>query len=379
MVVSSGNDVKWMRLAVAQAESVMYLTSPNPRVGCVIVQDEQLVAVGATQQAGGPHAEIRALMQARDKQVDLSRCTVYVTLEPCSHYGRTPPCVQALIQANPQRVVVALLDPNPLVAGRGIRALQEAGIPVKTGVCAAEALEQNPGFMSRMTRKQPWIWLKLAASLDGRSALLNGQSQWITGPEARQDGHRWRARSCVVLTGIGTVLADNPLLTVRGIETLRQPIRAIVDTHLRLPIEAAILNGDPVWVFTTQRDAAKVAQLRQKNAHVITVAQDAAGHASITEVLAYLDQQDINEVHVEAGGLFSGAMLQTGRVDQVISYVAPTLLGPGQPAVALPELQRLNQAQQFEFYDVARMGNDVRLLLRDPTRWNSLREGLLFK
>ena len=376
--MSSVDDVKWMQLALAQAQSVMHLTSPNPRVGCVIVQDDQVVAVGATQQAGGPHAEVMALAQARANNVDIARCTVYVTLEPCSHYGRTPPCVQALIYAKPLRVVVALLDPNPLVAGRGIRALQEANIPVQTGVCADAALEQNPGFVSRMLRQQAWLWLKLAGSLDGRSALLNGQSQWITGPEARQDGHQWRARSCVVLTGIGTVLADNPLLNVRGIETPRQPIRAVVDTHLRLPVDAQLLNGDPVWVFSTRNDAAKVAQLADKNAQVIQVGQNADGHADLAEVLAYIDQQAINEVHVEAGGLFSGAILQTGRVDQLISYVAPTLLGPGQPIVALPELQQLSLARRYEFFDVQRLGNDVRLLLRDAQRWGSLREGLLF-
>ncbi|MGG4604806.1 bifunctional diaminohydroxyphosphoribosylaminopyrimidine deaminase/5-amino-6-(5-phosphoribosylamino)uracil reductase RibD [Paenalcaligenes sp. Me131] len=372
------DDVKWMQQALAQAQSVMHLTSPNPRVGCVIVQDDQVVAAGATQQAGGPHAEVMALAQARERQIDLSRCTVYVTLEPCSHYGRTPPCVQALIQARPQRVVVALLDPNPLVAGRGIRALQEANIPVQTGVCADAALEQNPGFVSRMLRKQAWLWLKLAGSLDGRSALLNGQSQWITGPEARQDGHQWRARSCVVLTGIGTVLADNPLLNVRGIETPRQPIRAVVDTHFRLPIDAKLLNGDPVWVFTASNDATKAKQLADNNVQVIQVGKNAAGHADLAEVMAFIDEQAINEVHVEAGGLFSGAMLQTGRIDQIISYVAPTLLGPGQPIVALPELQQLSLAQRFEFHDAQRLGKDVRLLLRDSQRWNTLQEGLLF-
>lgn len=377
-MVSSVTDVKWMQLALAQAQSVMHLTSPNPRVGCVIVHDDQAVAVGATQQAGGPHAEVMALAAARAKNVDISTCTVYVTLEPCSHFGRTPPCVQALIQAKPLRVVVALLDPNPLVAGRGIRALQEAGIPVQTGVCADAALEQNPGFVSRMLRKQAWIWLKLAGSLDGRSALQNGQSQWITGPEARQDGHLWRARSCVVLTGIGTVLADNPLLNVRGLDTPRQPIRAVVDTHLRLPLDAALLNGDPVWVFTSTHNPVKAQLLSEKNVTVIQVGRDVNGHVDLTDVLAYIDQQDINEVHVEAGGLFSGAMLQTGRVDQIISYVAPTLLGPGQPLVALPELQQLDAARRFEFHDALRVGKDVRLLLRDAQRWVSLQEGLLF-
>lgn len=376
--MSSVSDVKWMQLALAQAQSVMHLTSPNPRVGCVIVQGDQAVAMGATQQAGGPHAEVMALAAARANNVDISTCTVYVTLEPCSHYGRTPPCVQALIQARPARVVVALLDPNPLVAGRGIRALQEAGIPVQTGVCADAALEQNPGFVSRMLREQAWIWLKLAGSLDGRSALLNGHSQWITGPEARRDGHIWRARSCVVLTGIGTVLADNPLLNVRGIDTPRQPIRAVVDTHLRLPVDAALLNGDPVWVFTSTHNPVKAQLLSEKNVTVIQVGRDVNGHADLTDVLAYIDQQDINEVHVEAGGLFSGAILQTGRVDQIISYVAPILLGPGQPIVALPELQQLDAARRFEFHDALRVGKDVRLLLRDAQRWVSLQEGLLF-
>ncbi len=373
-MLSAQQDHHWMQAALRMAHGVMYLTSPNPRVGCVIVENGQVVGQGATQRAGGPHAEIVALEQAHLNGADLSKCDVYVTLEPCSHYGKTPPCVSALLKAMPKRIVVALLDPNPQVSGQGVRALRAAGIKVDVGVCAEEAFEQNPGFISRMLRQQPFMWLKLAASADGRSALNNGQSQWITGPVARSDGHQWRARSCLVLTGIGTVIDDNPLLNVRGLETQRQPLRAVVDSTFKISPDAAIFNGDPVWIFTTVANPEKTAVLADLNARVIVLGATDEGQVHLHELTQYLGSHEINEVHVEAGATLSGALLAHRNVDQLLMYLAPTLIGPGLPMAELPELQSLIEAQRFEFIDAARVGADVRLLLREPQRWARLQQ-----
>ena len=370
------SDLIWMQTALKLAQGVLYLTSPNPRVGCVIVHNNQIVGQGATQRAGNAHAEVLALQQATQRGADLSQCTVYVTLEPCSHFGRTPPCVNALLEVKPKRIVVALLDPNPQVAGRGVGALRAAGIQVDVGLCAADAMEQNPGFISRMLRQEPFFWLKLAASVDGRSALKSGESKWITGPVAREDGHKWRARSCMVLTGIGTVEADNPLLNVRGLDTQRQPLRAVLDSQLRLKPDAAILNGAPVWVFTTVNHPEKTQALLDKNATVIQLPADANGQVCLRELVSYLGTQDINEVHVEAGPRLSGALLQARVIDQLLVYMAPTLIGPGRPMVELPQLNGLFEAQRFEFLDAARVGADVRLLLREPGRWARLQQVL---
>lgn len=371
------HDQQWMQAALRMAQGVLYLTAPNPRVGCVIVEANKLVGQGATQRIGGPHAEVVALQQARQNGANLRQCTVYVTLEPCSHYGRTPPCVEALLQAKPQRVVVALVDPNPQVAGRGIKALRSAGIKVEVGLCAQAAAEQNPGFISRMMHQQPFMWLKLAASVDGRSALANGESQWITGPEARADGHAWRARSCMVLSGIGTIVDDDPLLNVRGIDTARQPIRAVVDTTFRISPSAAIFNGDPVWIFTTVVNSEKTAILQDVNARVIVLNATPRGQVDLAELVRFLGTQDINEVHVEAGAVLSGALLAQQCIDQLLIYLAPTLLGPGLPMAELPVLQKLADAQRFEFIESKLMGTDVRLLLREPQRWEQRQQALL--
>ncbi|HLS43445.1 MAG TPA: bifunctional diaminohydroxyphosphoribosylaminopyrimidine deaminase/5-amino-6-(5-phosphoribosylamino)uracil reductase RibD [Paenalcaligenes sp.] len=367
-------DQQWMQKALRLAQSVLHLTSPNPRVGCVIVQDHQLVGEGATQRAGGAHAEVMALKQARQQGADLSQCTVYVSLEPCSHYGRTPPCVEALLHARPQRVVVALVDPNPHVSGKGIQALRSAGIPVDVGIGAQEALELNPGFISRMMFQRPFVWLKLASSLDGRSALADGESKWITGAEARLDGHQWRARSCMVLSGIGTIVDDNPLLTVRGLDTPRQPIRAVVDSSFRIDPNAALFNGDPVWIFTTVINPEKTALLSQRNARVIVLAATADGKVNLTELFEFLRAEDINEIHVEAGATLSGALFRQQCVDQLLVYQAPVLLGPGRPMLQLPALPQLADAKRFEFVDVRQVGADVRTVLREPSRWAQLQQ-----
>ncbi len=397
-------DEAWMRQAIGLSEQVLYLTAPNPRVGCLIVRDGQVLGQGATAAAGGPHAEVAALRDARQKGHDVAGATVYVTLEPCSHYGRTPPCVEALVEARPARVVIAMLDPNPLVGGQSLARLRAAGIAVTIPVCAEEALAVNPGFIARMTRKTPWIWLKLAASLDGRSALHNGVSQWITGPAARADGHHWRARSCVVLTGVGTVLADNPQLNARlahtaggpggtpverpgasgvrlPVEESRAPIKAVVDNRFEIPENARLFDGSRVVIFTRSSDAAKAARLADRNAQVVelpTVGRDAGlrpatnDRVDLAEMMRWLGAHDINEVHVEAGSRLNGALLQAQCVDELLVYMAPLLLGDALGMARLPALQSLDAAQRFEFFDTLPLAPDIRLRARLPERWQAL-------
>ena len=366
------SDRHWMRRALTLAAAVMDLTTPNPRVGCVIVRDGHVLGEGATREAGGPHAEICALRAAAANGVDTVGSTFYVTLEPCSHHGRTPPCVEAVLAARPARVVVAMSDPNPRVNGSGLARLRAAGIEVSTGVCLEEALAQNPGFVARMTRGTPWLWLKLAGSLDGRSALHNGASQWITGAEARADGHAWRARSCVVLTGVGTVLADDPQLTARHHTTPRQPQRAIVDSRLRTPPQARILDDGNVWIFTADGDHAARRPLLERGARIIDL-PGADSRVDLPAMLRWLGQNDVNEVHTEAGAVLNGALWQAGCVDEIIAYVAPMLLGDARPVVDLPALDSLPDREEFTFTEVELMGVDVRLRARRAANWAALR------
>lgn len=359
-----------MRQALTLAESVMYVTAPNPRVACLIVRDGRLLVQGATQAVGGLHAEAMALRLAAEQGVDVAGATVYVTLEPCSHYGRTPPCADALIAARPARVVIAMCDPNPLVGGQGVARLRAAGIAVDM-VCVSGALAINPGFVARMVRKTPWVWLKLAASLDGRIALSNGESQWITGPAARADGHHWRARSCVVLTGLGTVKADDPQLNVRHVDTERLPIKAVIDTRFEVDENARVFDGSKVWVFTCQPDNAKAARLAQRNVQVITMPASGQG-VDLQAVMRWLGEQSINEVHVEAGSRLSGALLQAQCVDELLVYMAPVLLGEGMGMVRMDNLTSLAQAQRFEFIDTQSVSPDIRLRARHTERWNTL-------
>ena len=369
----STEDHRWMRRALKVAEQALFVSNPNPRVGCVLVRDGRWLAEGSTQQAGGRHAEAQALYEAAQQGMDVQGATAYVTLEPCSHVGRTPPCADALIAAGLARVVVALQDPNPQVAGRGIERLRAAGIQVDVGLFAADALAQNPGFCARMTRGTPWVWLKSAASFDGHTALPDGRSQWITGEAARDDGHHWRARSCLVLTGIGTVLADNPQLDVRAVDTPRQPIRAVLDTRFRLSEQARLINGNPVWVFTAQPDAGKIARLASRNVRVIELPLDDRGGLSLPALMHWLGSHDINEVHVEAGARLQGALIQAGLVDEWVSYVAPCILGDGRALAALPApVESLDQAWRYEFLDAQPLGADLRLRLRHPDHWQAL-------
>jgi diaminohydroxyphosphoribosylaminopyrimidine deaminase/5-amino-6-(5-phosphoribosylamino)uracil reductase len=372
-------DVFFMRQALALAEGALYVPSPNPRVGCVLVRDANVIGAGATQRVGSHHAEIMALNDMAARGNDASGATMYITLEPCSHHGRTPPCVDAIVAARPARVVFAHFDPNPSVAGRGMRRLREAGIVVDVGICADEALAINPGFVSRMTRGLPYVWMKIAASLDGKTGLTNGVSQWITGPEARADGHHWRARSCVVLTGIGTVRADNPKMNVRHVVTPRQPRRAVIDPGFEINDDAAVLSGEGAVVFTGDQNAEKAARFADRGIVVVNVPEDTpapAGQArrriDMRAMMRWLAEHDTNEVHVEAGSGLNGALLQADCVDELLVYMAPVLLGEGLSMAQLPVLTKLDGVQRFEFTDVTRLGADVRLRARLATHWQEL-------
>lgn len=354
----SAADHAHMARALQLAARGLYTTTPNPRVGCVIVKNGIVVGEGWHQRAGEPHAEVHALAAAGDAARD---ATAYVSLEPCSHHGRTPPCTEALIRAGVTRVVAAMRDPNPVVAGGGIGMLTLAGISAEVGLLEADAHALNPGFVSRMSRGRPWVRLKTAATLDGRTALANGQSQWITGAAARADVQRLRAQACAILTGSGTVLADDPRMNVRNFDIGRQPLRVVVDSALRTPASAAIL---PALVVCHHADAARRAALEDAGAEVIELpATD--GRVDLAALLAKLAQRGVNEVHVEAGAALNGALLATGLVDEWIAYVAPMAVGDAARGLfAHPPLTALANATRFHLADVRQIGGDLRLTLR---------------
>ena len=358
-------DQPYMAQALRLAERGLYSTSPNPRVGCVIVRDGVVVGEGWHQRAGEAHAEVNALQQAG---AAARGATAYVTLEPCSHHGRTPPCTEALLAAGIGRVVAAMADPNPLVAGRGLAQLQAAGVAVDVGLMADEAHELNIGFVSRMTRQRPWVRLKAAASLDGKTALQNGESQWITGPQARQDGHCWRARACAILSGIGTVRKDDPQLNVRGVDTPRQPLKVIVDSRLELSPAARLLEAGNVLLVSAGQAVAEVAEkaaaLRERGAEILDL-PDGKGRVDLHALLHELARRGLNEVHVEAGSRLNGALLAAGLVDEVLLYLAPCLLGDtAQGLFALPALESLAGKHQLAIRAAERLGDDLRVLAR---------------
>lgn len=352
-------DSRWMAHALRLAELGLCTTSPNPRVGCVLVRDGKLIAEGWHMRAGEPHAEAHALRAASGSA---RGATAYVTLEPCSHHGRTPPCADALIQAGVQRVVVASQDPNPLVSGQGIARLRAAGVEVECGLMEAAARELNTGFFSRMTRGTPWVRSKIAASLDGHTALANGASKWITGDAARRDVQHWRARSCAVLTGIGTVLADDPQLNVRDIPTERQPLRVVLDSRLRISPDSKILQNGPALIYTASSDEAKHRALTACGAEVMTLA-GAAGEVDLPGMLRDLGKRGINEVLVEAGRTLNGALLEAGQVDELVLYLAPKLLGDAARGMAdMGELTQLQQGVGLHWQDVRQVGGDIRIV-----------------
>jgi len=354
-------DQVFMEQALALAERGLYTTTPNPRVGCVIVRDGAVVGTGWHARAGERHAEALALAEAGERAAG---STLYVSLEPCSHHGRTPPCADALVAAKVARVVAACEDPNPVVAGQGFARLQEAGIAVEVGLMAEAARELNIGFFARMARGRPWVRMKIAASLDGKTALANGRSQWITGSEARRDGHAYRARACAVLTGIGTVKDDDPQLTVRDVPTTRQPLRVVVDSRLEISPEARVLAGGGVLVAAAVEDRARRAILEARGAEVLML-PNAAGKVELAGLMTELARRGLNEVHVEAGFKLNGSLVAAGVVDELVVYLAPSLIGEsGRGMLNLPELADLAGRRQLAIRDVRRVGDDVRIVAR---------------
>ena len=366
----------FMLQALSLAEKALRITSPNPRVGCVIVDAQgQILGQGHTQQAGGPHAEIMALQDAASRGHRVEGATAYVTLEPCAHHGRTAPCCDALIQAKLGKVVAALADPNPMVAGQGFDRLKAAGVEVEVGQGAALAEAQNPGFLSRMKRQKPWVRLKIAASLDGQTALQNGQSQWITSPEARADGHAWRARACAILTGVGTVLEDDPLLDLRLCPNPdlvpRMPHLVIVDSQLETPHSAKLFqHSQPgaktprkVWIYAAKDHPEKRQALEALGAH-ITLLPNPQGKVDLPALMSDLARREVNELHVEAGHKLNGSLIREACVDEFLVYLAPKMLGMGQGMAHWGPLQDLSQGMSLVFTETQLIGKDLRVLAR---------------
>ncbi|MES0327578.1 MAG: bifunctional diaminohydroxyphosphoribosylaminopyrimidine deaminase/5-amino-6-(5-phosphoribosylamino)uracil reductase RibD [Gammaproteobacteria bacterium] len=356
----SDQDHTFMQRALRLAQKGLYSTDPNPRVGCVLVKDGNIVGEGWHKKAGEAHAEVLALRQAGN---DAKAATAYVTLEPCSHTGKTPPCAEALVQAQVGRVVVAMQDPNPLVAGQGLRRLQDSGIEVKSGLMEVQARALNPGFIKRMETGLPYVRVKMAMSLDGRTAMASGESQWITGEAARQDAQLLRARSSAVLTGIGTVLSDDPSMNVRlsaeelNVDEVRQPLRVVLDSELRFPAKAKIaeVDGD-VLVMTTSSS-----HVDNPDCQLVKIAEK-DGHIDLKSALKYLAEKEINEVHVEAGAILSGAFLQQQLVDEIVVYMAPHIMGDeARGLFALPGLSKMQDRISLDIQDVRMLGKDLRI------------------
>ena len=368
MTVSSSSMQPLDRLrlqeAVILAETSFGLTEPNPRVGCVIgTMEGRVLGQGATQQAGGPHAEIVALREASALGNDVRGAVAWVTLEPCAHHGRTPPCCDALIAAGLGRVVVAVTDPFPAVNGAGVARLRTAGVEVvmADGALQAAARDVNIGFFSRIQRGRPWVRLKVATSLDGMTALLNGQSQWITGEEARRDGHAWRRRASAVLTGIGTVLADDPQLDVRWVHTAFQPARVVLDSAFRTPPQARLLKGPGTTHIIGARQIDHAPPALRASTAQLHAHPGANGRVELGAALSALGAMCFNEVHVEAGAELNGALLAGGWVDELLVYVAPRLLGAGRPFASLPPVESLAQSWDFVLIEANQLGPDLRI------------------
>lgn len=367
----SPEDYQFMSRAIQLARKGRFTTSPNPNVGCVIVNEQQIVGEGFHFRAGEPHAEVHALRMAGEKA---KGATAYVTLEPCSHFGRTPPCADALIKAGVSRVVAAMEDPNPQVSGRGLKRIADAGISVQSGLMQEDAEALNPGFIKRMKTGLPFVRLKLAASLDGKTALANGQSQWITGPEARSDVQQYRAMSSAILTGADTVLADNPSLNVRWSqlpesirciyceEELRQPVRIVIDSRHRIPSDAHLfsLTGD-IWLV--RGESTDFSGYQENVKEIISPLKE--NKIDLNEFMKMLGQHNVNDIWVEAGSTLAGALIQASLIDELIIYVAPKLMGnPARGLLNLPELTSMEQVESWHWHDIRKVGNDLRLTLR---------------
>ena len=367
MSTFSPEDHAFMARAIELTERGRDTATPNPSVGCVIAKGGRIIGEGWHERAGEPHAEGHALRACTESH---EGATVYVSLEPCAHQGRTPPCANQLVEARVARVVAALEDPNPLVHGRGAECLRDAGIKVDIGLMAAEAGEAHRGFLHRMRHGRPWMRIKSAASLDGRIALANGESRWITGEAARRDVHALRARSCAILTGIGTVLRDDPDLTVRHVPCSRQPRRVLIDSRLDVSPQARILQGEPPIIFTVSKDAVKRSRLMQAGAEVVTAPTDPAkqGKTDLALIARELGARGFNEVTVETGAKLAGSLLAAGVIDEIVLYLAPKLFGDSaQGLFALPEMTRIEQALTPRITDVRHVGEDLRITARLAT------------
>ena len=355
----SSFDEQMMRQALLLAEKGLYSTSPNPKVGCVIVKDGEIVGQGWHEKKGEPHAEVFALRQAGEKA---QGATAFVTLEPCSHFGATPPCAAALIRAGIKKVIAASLDPNPQVAGQGVAMLQNAGIEVAVGLLEQETRQLNRGFFSLFEREKPFVILKIAQSLDGKTALKNGVSQWITSEMARCNVHQERAKSCAILTGVGTILSDNPQLNVRHIQTPRQPIRIVADSHLQTPTNAKICTDGGRTILACLPDFA-THKTYPDSVEILPISGDE--HIDLSCLMKKLAKRQIGQLWVEAGSVLNGALLNADLVDEIIIYQAPLILGDdAKDAFRLPEITALNQAYRFVFQDIQTVGNDIKITLR---------------
>lgn len=359
----SFSDISFMKRALALAENALPNCPPNPAVGCVIVKDRKVIGEGFTQKTGEAHAEIMALRDAQSRGESVEGATIYVSLEPCSHYGRTHPCALALINAKVGRVVAALKDPNPAVAGRGLKMLEEKGVQVESGICAEEAEEMNIGFLKRMRTGLPFVRSKIAMSLDGDIALSNGQSKWITGKLAREDGQMWRARAGAILTGSSTVAVDNPQLNVRLPDVQRQPLRVIVDSHLTLNPELRIFETGPVLLVCSRYDIVRAQVFEDMGVEVLEL-PGADGKVDLQALIKELARREINEIHVEAGPKLNGALTELGLIDEYLIYMAPKLLGEGMRAFRLPSFHNMEAVPQLEFKSMQKVGEDVRFQLR---------------
>ncbi|MBR3482265.1 MAG: bifunctional diaminohydroxyphosphoribosylaminopyrimidine deaminase/5-amino-6-(5-phosphoribosylamino)uracil reductase RibD [Neisseriaceae bacterium] len=357
----SSFDEQMMRQALNLAAKGLYSTSPNPKVGCVIVQNGEIVGQGWHEKKGEPHAEVFALRQAADKA---KGAVAYVSLEPCSHFGATPPCAAALINAGIKKVIASSLDPNPLVSGSGVKMLQNAGVEVAIGLLEQESRALNCGFFSLFERGKPFVTLKIAQSLDGKTALRNGVSQWITGEMARIDVHRGRVASCAVLTGIGTVIKDNPQLNVRHIQTPRQPIRVVADSHLQTPTNAKICTDGGRTILACLPDFA-TQKTYPDSVEILPVSADKSGqHIDLSILMTKLAEKQIGQLWVEAGSVLNGALLDEGLVDEIIIYQAPMILGDcAKDAFRLPEITALNQCERFIVQDIQTLGDDIKITL----------------
>ncbi|KMN83537.1 diaminohydroxyphosphoribosylaminopyrimidine deaminase [Chromobacterium sp. LK11] len=359
----SADDHRYMQRALRLAAAATRRAAPNPGVGCVLVRDGEVIGEGATLQVGGDHAEIQAIKDCLARGLSPRGAVAYVTLEPCSHHGRTPPCARRLIDEGVARVAAAMVDPYHEVAGRGLAMLRAAGVDADAGLMEAEARQAHRGFLSRVERGRPWVTLKAAATLDGKTALLNGRSQWITGPEARRDVHRLRAEHCAVLTGSGTVLADDPQLTVREVPCERQPLRVVLDSGLRTAPEQRIYQGGSTLLATCDHPEARLRPYRA-GAEILTLPRQADGHADLPGLLAALAQRGVNMLMAEAGAGLNGALLRAGLVDEIVLYLAPSLAGDAARGLfAWPALEDLADKQRLSIRDARMVGADLRLSL----------------